>query len=68
MNYVISDIHGCYREYQKLLEKIHFSDTDVLYLLGDMVDRGPEPVKVLQDVMLRSNVYPILGNHDYMAW
>lgn len=68
MKYVISDIHGCYREYQKLLEKIHFSDTDVVYLLGDMVDRGPEPVKVLQDVMLRSNVYPILGNHDYMAW
>ena len=56
MNYVISDIHGCYKEYQKLLEKIYFSDTDVLYLMGDMVDRGPEPVKVLQDVMLRSNV------------
>lgn len=68
MKYVISDIHGCYREYRKLLEKINLSDTDELYILGDMVDRGPEPIKVLQDVMLRSNAYPILGNHDYMAW
>ncbi|MCD8356607.1 MAG: metallophosphoesterase [Clostridia bacterium] len=47
---------------------MNLSDTDELYILGDMVDRGPEPIKVLQDVMLRSNAYPILGNHDYMAW
>ena len=32
-----------------------------------MTDRGPEPMKVLQDMMQRANVYPILGNHDYMA-
>lgn len=67
MIYVISDIHGCYEQYQKLLEKIGFSDEDELYVLGDVVDRGPEPMKVLQDMMLRPNVYPILGNHDYMA-
>ena len=36
-------------------------------LLGDVVDRGPEPIKVLQDMMMRPNVYPILGNHEYMA-
>lgn len=67
MIYVISDIHGCYEEYMKLLEKIQFSQEDELYVLGDVVDRGPEPIKVLQDMMLRPNVYPILGNHDYMA-
>lgn len=67
MIYVISDIHGCYEKYQKLLEQIAFSDEDELYVLGDVVDRGPEPMKVLQDMMLRPNVYPILGNHDYMA-
>ena len=65
MIYVISDIHGCYKEYKELLEKIHFGETDELYVLGDVVDRGPEPMKVLQDMMLRPNVYPILGNHDY---
>ena len=67
MIYVMSDIHGCYEEYRKLLEKIHFSDEDELYVLGDVVDRGPEPIKVLQDMMMRPNVYPVLGNHEYMA-
>lgn len=67
MIYVIADIHGCYKEYKQLLEKIQFSDEDELYILGDVVDRGPEPIKVLQDMMLRPNVYPILGNHEYMA-
>lgn len=67
MIYIISDIHGCYEEYRELLEKIKFSDTDELFVLGDAVDRGPEPMKVLQDMMMRPNVYPILGNHDYIA-
>lgn len=67
MVYIISDIHGCYHEFLKLLEKIRFTDRDILYILGDVVDRGPEPIRLLQDLMGRSNVYPILGNHDYMA-
>lgn len=67
MIYAISDIHGCYEEYRELLEKINFSDEDELFVLGDVVDRGPEPMKVLQDMMMRPNVYPILGNHDYIA-
>ena len=67
MKYVIADIHGCYTEYKKLLEKIHFSDKDELYVLGDVVDRGPEPIKVLWDMMARPNVCPVLGNHEYMA-
>ena len=67
MIYVIADIHGCYDVYISLLKKIKFSDEDELFVLGDVVDRGPEPIKVLQDMMMRPNVYPILGNHDYMA-
>lgn len=66
MRYIISDIHGCYEEYQELLEKIHFSDEDDLFVLGDSMDRGPEPIKVIQDMMARHNVIYILGNHDYM--
>ncbi len=68
MRYVISDIHGCYREYCALLKKIQFSEADTLYILGDVVDRGREPIKVLKDMMSRSNVYPIMGNHDYLAY
>ena len=64
MRYVMSDIHGCYEEYRELLEKINFSDVDELYVLGDAMDRGPEPIKVMQDLMCRPNVFYILGNHD----
>lgn len=67
MIYVISDIHGCYDEFLKLLEKIKFTDQDELYILGDVVDRGPKPIELLLDLMMRSNVYPIFGNHDYVA-
>ncbi len=68
MRYVISDIHGCYEQYRLLLEKIRFSDNDKLYVLGDAVDRGPEPIKVLQDMMRRRNVIFILGNHDFVMY
>ncbi len=64
MIYVMSDIHGCYDEYVRMLEIIHFCDRDTLFVLGDVVDRGPEPMKVLFDMSMRSNVYPILGNHE----
>ena len=63
MHYVMSDLHGCYEEYLELLRKIRFSDEDVLYVLGDVIDRGPEPVTLLQDMMMRSNVIPLIGNH-----
>lgn len=68
MRYIVSDIHGCYAQYLALLEKIHFSDEDELFVLGDVVDRGPEPIKVLQDMMKRPNVIFILGNHDFVMY
>ncbi len=66
--YCMSDIHGCFDEYKKALELINFSDTDTLYVLGDCVDRGPEPMRLLFDMMGRSNVFPIAGNHEIMAY
>lgn len=67
MIYVMSDIHGEYVAYRELLRKMRFSDRDELFILGDCIDRGPEPVRVLKDMMLRPNVFPIIGNHEYMA-
>ena len=67
MNYVLSDIHGHYDKYTKMLEKIGFSDADTLYVLGDVVDRGPQGLRILQDMMLRGNVLPVIGNHEFMA-
>lgn len=65
-NYVISDIHSHYDAYVKMLDKIGFSDSDMLYILGDVVDRGPHPIKILLDLMKRANVVCIAGNHEVM--
>ena len=67
MIYVMSDIHGCYFEYLEALKMIDFKDEDQLYVLGDMIDRGDEPIALLKDMMSRHNVFPILGNHEFMA-
>ncbi len=67
MKYVVSDIHGCYDEFMKLLEKINFSSRDELYILGDIIDRGPDPIRLVQELMMHPNIYPVLGNHEYMA-
>lgn len=42
MTYAMSDLHGRYDLYIKMLEKINFSEGDTLYILGDFVDRGDE--------------------------
>lgn len=67
MVYCVSDIHGNYEGYMKLLEKINLSDQDILYVLGDVVDRGKGGIKILQDMMMHHNIIPIIGNHEYMA-
>lgn len=67
MIYVTADIHGDYEKYTALLEKLRFSQRDTLYVLGDVVDRGPRSLEILRDMMLRPNVIPLIGNHEYMA-
>lgn len=64
--YVMSDLHGLYEEYLKMLEQIHFSEDDRLYVLGDVIDRGPDGIRLLQDFMKRENVVLLLGNHEDM--
>ena len=67
MIYCISDIHGDYAKFLKLLQKINFDDADVLYVLGDVCDRGSEPMQVLLKMMAHDNIIPLCGNHDFMA-
>lgn len=65
--YVISDIHGMYNKFIELLNKIKLKDTDTLYILGDVLDRGPDPIKTLLKIMSMPNVICMLGNHEDMA-
>ncbi len=65
--YVISDIHGQYDMFIKLLEIINLKETDSLYILGDVLDRGPNPIKTMLKLMEMPNVTCIVGNHELMA-
>lgn len=66
----ISDIHGCYQTFNKLLQKIELTRDDQLFILGDMIDRGPYSLMVVQRIwkLLGDGyqVYPLRGNHEQL--
>ncbi|MDO4640879.1 MAG: symmetrical bis(5'-nucleosyl)-tetraphosphatase [Neisseria sp.] len=65
-HYAIGDIQGCYDELQLLLHKIGFNHgIDTLWLVGDIVNRGPKSLEALEFCMAHeSSVQIVLGNHD----
>jgi bis(5'-nucleosyl)-tetraphosphatase (symmetrical) len=65
-NYLIGDLQGCDGALGRLLEKIGFSPSrDVLFVLGDLVNRGPESLKVLNRLIGYGDAARcLLGNHD----
>ena len=65
--YVISDIHGQYNMFIELLDKSDLKDTDTLYILGDVLDRGPQPIKTIRKLMEMPNAICLVGNHEFMA-
>lgn len=67
MIYVTSDLHGYSLEkFKDFLDKIGFCQEDFLYILGDVIDRGPDGVRILKWLMLQPNVELLLGNHEAM--
>lgn len=64
--YVCSDIHGNYKKWKQMLKKIKFKNTDTMYVLGDVIDRGPEPIALLNDILSRDNCVLLMGNHEKM--
>lgn len=64
--YAIGDIQGCYTALMRLLSEINFNPSkDTLYLVGDLVNRGTESLKVLQWVYEhQDSIVTVLGNHD----
>lgn len=67
MIYIMSDIHGQYNRFKNLLHQLNLQNEDKLYILGDVVDRGPHPMKILQYMMKHQNIIHIIGNHEVMA-
>lgn len=66
-NYAIGDIQGCYDEFMQLIDKIAFNkSTDTLYLVGDLINRGPQSLKVLEWIYQnQDSIITVLGNHDF---
>lgn len=71
-HYALGDIHGYKEPYNIALRQIKREDS--LVLIGDVVDRGPDGVEILQDLIKRkantpeSNITFILGNHEIMMF
>lgn len=62
--YVLSDLHGEIRRFFQMLELIEFTDEDIMYIIGDVLDRCEGGIEILLDIMSRHNISLIKGNHE----
>lgn len=61
---IIGDIHGCYDELLQLVEIAGITDDDMVVAVGDIIDRGPDSVKVYDFFRNRANSKVVMGNHE----
>ena len=62
--FIIGDIHGCYRTLCDLLDAAGLCDDDEIIAVGDLIDRGPEPGRVIEFFRRRPRACSALGNHE----
>lgn len=61
---IVGDIHGCYDEFQTLLDQAGLGDADTLIAVGDLLDRGPKPREVFTFFHEHANALSVRGNHE----
>jgi serine/threonine protein phosphatase 1 len=61
---IIGDIHGCSREFSALLDHVSPGNDDSLVLVGDLVNKGPDPAGVFE-IFESLDCVCLLGNHDF---
>ena len=64
MTYFVSDLHGEYDLFEKLLEKIQFSKEDKMYVCGDILEKGDSSVRLAKYIFSFPNISCIMGNHE----
>lgn len=65
MTYIISDIHGEYELFCRLLEKMKFAGSDTLICCGDMIEKGDRSVQLTKLLFSMKNTVLLAGNHEY---
>lgn len=50
--YVMSDIHGLWDKFEKMMNLLNLKDNDKVYFLGDVIDRGADGIKILQYILM----------------
>ncbi len=65
---VVSDIHGNLSILKKALKNADFTQDDILIIVGDIVEKGPESLNTLRYVMSIDNAYNVIGNVDVGIW
>lgn len=66
MIYVMGDIHGNRRRFDSVMKQIDLQPKDTLYILGDVIDRYPDGISILLELMKMPSVRMLLGNHENM--
>ena len=56
MTYVLSDIHGNLQRFKSIMAQINLQTNDTLYVLGDVIDRYAEGIKILRQIMRMPNI------------
>ena len=67
MVYCMSDIHGDLEKFHSMLQLIRFSAKDTLFVIGDIIDRGPDGIAIIEEIMNSGNIIVLLGNHEKMC-
>ena len=63
--YAIGDLQGCRIEFETMLDTINFGKDDTLWLVGDLVNRGPDSLGTMERLLeLNGQIITVLGNHD----
>lgn len=65
MKYFVSDIHGEYELFLRLLERISFSPDDEMFVCGDIIEKGDSSIKLAKYISSVPNIHCIIGNHEY---